>query len=270
MYEFHYERPADLSAARRLLDDHPEAKLLAGGMTLVPSLKMRLSAPSHLLDISRLPELSDVALAAHGLSIGAAVTHARIARDAAIGKAVPALAAMAGCIGDPQVRARGTIGGALANNDPAADYPAALLAIGERLRTDRREIAVDDFLQGMFTTALQDDEILCAVEFRIPQRAAYAKFAHPASGYAMTGVMVAQFDDGVRVGVTGAAPCAFRWQAAEQALDADFSEHALAGLTLPADGLNEDLHAPAVYRAHLVSVMARRAVAACIAGRASA
>ncbi|MEZ5653759.1 MAG: FAD binding domain-containing protein [Burkholderiaceae bacterium] len=267
MYEFEYERPDDLAAARRFLSEHPEAKLLAGGMTLLPSLKLRLSAPSHLIDISRLSELAGLSATDTGLSVGAGLTHARIAADDTIARRLPALAALAARVGDPQVRARGTIGGSLANNDPAADYPAALLALGERVRTDRREIQADDFLLDMFTTALDEGEIVLAIDFRIPQRASYAKFAHPASGFAMTGVMVAQYDDGVRVGVTGAAPCAFRWTEAEQALGRDFVPAALDGMALAADGLNEDLHAPAAYRAHLVSVLTRRAVDACLAGR---
>lgn len=270
MYAFEYERPADVAAAREALRRHPEGKLLAGGMTLIPSLKMRLAAPSHLFDISRLAELSGLEVGDASARIGAACTHARIANDEALARAVPALAGLASRIGDPQVRARGTIGGALANNDPAADYPAALLALRGVVHTDRRTIAAEDFLVGMFTTALEEDELIVAVELGRPARAAYAKFAHPASGYAMTGVMVADFGDEVRVGVTGAAPCAFRWQAAEAALSASMTADALSGLAVPPDGLNEDLHAPAAYRAHLVGVMAARAVDACLAGRALA
>lgn len=270
MYEFHYQRPADLQSALQALREHPEARPLAGGMTLLPSMKMRLAAPSHLIDLSRLPELQTLDVAAGTVTLGAAVTHARIAGDSSVGSALPALSALAARIGDPQVRARGTLGGALANNDPAADYPAALLALQATVITDRREVAADDFLVGMFTTALEEDELITSVRFRVPRRAAYAKFAHPASGYAMTGVMVAQFDDGVRVGITGAAPCAFRWQEAEQALTQSFDSGAVQELNLPSDGLNDDLHAPASYRANLVAVMTRRAVAACLAGQPGA
>ena len=270
MYEFQYQRPADLQGALAALREHPEARPLAGGMTLLPSMKMRLAAPSHLIDLAALAELRHIDAAPEGVTLGAMVTHGRIADDPSLARVLPALAALAARIGAPQVRARGTVGGALANNDPAADYPAALLALRATVVTDRREIAADDFLLGMFTTALAEDELITAVRFRVPQRAAYAKFAHPASGYAMTGVMVAQFDDAVRVGVTGAAPCAFRWQAAEQALAGGFESRALEGLALAADGLNDDLHAPAAYRAHLVAVMARRALSACLAGQARA
>jgi carbon-monoxide dehydrogenase medium subunit len=261
MYPFTYRRAGDLAEALSGLRADAQARLLAGGMTLLPSMKHRLSAPSALIDIARLPALRGIARDRDALAVGAAMRHAEVAHDATVRAAIPALADLASAIGDPQVRARGTIGGSVANNDPAADYPAAVLGCRAVVVTDRRGIPADDFFQGMFTTALEPDEIIVAVRFDCPQRAAYAKFAHPASGYAMTGVFVAQFDDEVRVAVTGAGPGVFRWREAEVALRARPEPAALDGMELPADGLNADLHAPAAYRAHLVALMTRRAVA---------
>ena len=261
MYPFTYQRAAGLAEAVAGLKADPQAKVLAGGMTLLPSMKHRLAMPSSLIDIARLPELQGIRRDGQGLIVGAASRHGAIATDAIVIAALPALATLAGLIGDPQVRARGTLGGAIANNDPAADYPAAVLACRAQIATDRRSIDADDYFQGMFTTALEPDEIVTAVRFDCPRRAAYAKFAHAASGYAMTGVFVAQFDDTVRVAVTGAGPCVFRWAAAEAALATDFSCAAVQSLTLPANGLNADQHAPAEYRAHLAQLMTLRAVA---------
>jgi carbon-monoxide dehydrogenase medium subunit len=263
MYNFSYQRPASLSDAVRMLSDDDEAMPLAGGMTLIPSMKHRLAAPSQLLDLSGLPELRGITVSDEALTIGAVTPHAVVAADADVMAKLPALASLAGEIGDPQVRARGTLGGSLANNDPAADYPAALLGLGGTVHTDRRDITADDFFVGMFETALEPGEIVCRVSFGIPRAASYAKFHHPASGYAMTGVFVARFANEVRVAVTGAAPVVFRWQQAEQALAESFDSAAVESLAMPADGLNADLHAPASYRAHLVNIMTRRAVAAC-------
>ena len=262
MYAFDYYKATDLAQARAALAADGEAKLLAGGMTLLPSMKHRLAAPSRLIDIGKLPELRDMAVNAASVTIGAAMRHCEVADSADVRRAIAALATLAGLIGDAQVRARGTIGGSLANNDPAADYPAAVLGLDGVVVTDRREIAAVDFFQGMFTTALATDEIIKAVRFAIPRRAAYAKFAHPASGYAMTGVMVADYGESIRVAVTGAGSSVFRWSQAEAALSQSFSESSLTALSYPADGLNADLHAPAQYRAHLVSVMTRQAVRA--------
>ena len=261
MYPFTYQRAAGLAQAVASLKADPQAKVLAGGMTLLPSMKHRLAAPSCLIDIARLPELHGIRLEGQGLIVGAANRHGEISTDPTVLSALPALATLAGLIGDPQVRARGTLGGAIANNDPAADYPAAVLGCRAEIATDRRSIAADDFFQGMFTTALEPDELITAIRFERPRRAAYAKFAHAASGYAMTGVFVAQFDNAVRVAVTGAGPCVFRWEAAEAALTRDFSSAAVQALSLPADGLNADQHAPAEYRAHLAQLMTVRAVA---------
>ena len=261
MYPFTYQRAGDLADALSGLRADAHARLLAGGMTLLPSMKHRLAAPSALIDIARLPALRGIARDRDALAVGAAMRHGEVAADATVRAAIPALAELASAIGDPQVRARGTLGGSIANNDPAADYPAAVLGCRAVVVTDRRGIPADDFFQGMFTTALEADEIIVAVRFDCPRRAAYAKFAHPASGYAMTGVFVAQFDDEVRVAVTGAGPGVFRWREAEAALQTRPEPAALAGLVLPADGLNADLHAPAAYRAHLVALMTRQAVA---------
>ncbi len=266
MYPFTYHRPADLPAALARLAADPDAKLLAGGMTLIPSMKHRLSAPSQLIDIARLPELHGIARSGSSLLVGAATRYAEIADNATVAACLPALADVAGSIGDPQVRTRGTLGGSIANNDPAADFPAAVLALAAVIHTDRREVAADDYFQGMFTTVLAADEIICRISFAIPKRAAYAKFHHPASGYAMTGVFVADFGETVRVAVTGAAPVVFRWHEAEAALGRAFDEAALTGLSLPAEGLNADMHAPATYRAQLAAVMLQQAVAQITAG----
>lgn len=263
MYEFIYQRPGSLAAALEALNADPEAMVVAGGMTLIPSMKHRLAAPTQLLDIGRLPELAGIEKANGMLGIGASTTHRTVASDATVLSSLPALAALANSIGDPQVRVRGTLGGSLANNDPAADYPAAVLALKAVVCTSSREIAADDFFQGMFTTALEPDELILRIRFAVPTRAAYAKFHHPASGYAMTGVFIADFDGDVRVAVTGAGASVFRWSQAEQLLTQSFSSEAIAGLNYPAEGLNADMHAPAEYRAHLIQVMAVRAIEQC-------
>ena len=260
MYEFNYHRAQTLEEAQSLVSANPDAKLLAGGMTLLPTMKLRLARPTDLVDIGGLDGLRGIAAGDEAVVIGAAVRHADVAGSEAVRSAIPALAALAGHIGDPQVRNRGTLGGSIANSDPAADYPAAVLGLGAVIWTDRREIAADDWFLGMFETALEPDEIVTAVRFPRPRRAAYAKFPNPASRYAIVGVMVAETADGVRVAVTGAGPCAFRASAFEAALGADFSPAALEGLRLEGVELNDDLHASAEYRAHLVHVMAKRAV----------
>jgi aerobic carbon-monoxide dehydrogenase medium subunit len=260
MYAFEYQKVATLSAASAALGAHPDAKLLAGGMTLLPSMKHRLAAPSHLIDIAGLNEMRAIALEGTHLTIGAGTRHCDVADSAEVRNTIPALADLANQIGDPQVRARGTLGGSVANNDPAADYPAAVLGLNAVIVTNRREIAADDFFQGMFATALEADEIIVAIRFAAPHRAAYAKFAQMATGYAMTGVMVADYGDHVRVAVTGAGSCVFRWKEAEAQLAKSFSEQSLQGLRYPADDLTADIHAPAEYRANLVRVMTRKAV----------
>lgn len=260
MYEFNYHRPSSLDEARGLLEQNGDAMLLAGGMTLLPTMKLRLARPSDLVDLSRIDELSRIEDGKSSVALGATVRHAEVAAGDVVRKRIPALAELAGHIGDAQVRNRGTLGGSLANSDPAADYPAAVLALGATVRTDRREIAADEYFRGLFETALEPGEIVVSVRFPVPKRAAYAKFPNPASRYAIVGVMVAETGDGIRVAVTGAGPCAFRVQAFEDALAEKFAPESLEGLTIDSDDLNGDLHASPEYRAHLVQVMARRAV----------
>lgn len=263
MYSVNYHRAASVEEAARLLGSG-EAKLLSGGMTLIPAMKTRLAAPSDLVDISRIDALKGVTVSGDTVTIGAATTHYEVANDAALVKACPALAHLASLIGDPAVRHKGTIGGSVANDDPAADYPAALLALGATVVTNKRKIAADDFFVGLFETALEDGEIITAVSFPVPARAAYEKFRNPASRYAIVGVFVAKGRDGaVRAAVTGAGgDGVFRSGEIEQALTGSFDAAALDGVTVPADALMSDIHATAEYRAHLVVVMAKRAVAA--------
>jgi len=261
MYALNYVKVKSLAEAARMLAANPEAKLLAGGMTLVPTLKQRLAQPSHLVDIGALAELRGITAKGGTLTIGAATKHHEVATSGVVKKAIPALAQLAELIGDPQVRNLGTIGGSVANNDPAADYPAAVLGLGATVVTNKREIAADGYFQGMFTTALEEGEIITRIVFPVPRRAAYAKFAHPASGYAMAGVFVAQTAGGTRVAVTGAGPGVFRWKAAEAALAKNLKPAAIEGAALDAGEMNEDIHATREYRANLVRVMAKRALA---------
>jgi carbon-monoxide dehydrogenase medium subunit len=260
MYAFDYHKPGTLDEAAALLNANPEARLLAGGMTLIPTLKQRLAAPSDLIDLGGLPDLVGIAVSDGEVLIGAMTTHAAVAQSPEIKAALPALAALAEGIGDPQVRHRGTIGGSISNADPAADYPAGVVGLGATIVTDRREIAADDFFTGMFETALEPGEIVRQVRFPIPLAAAYAKFPNPASRYAVAGVFVARTAVGVRVAVTGAGPSVFRVAEMEAALTASFTPDAIAGIRVDADALNTDPHATAAYRAHLVGVMAARAV----------
>ena len=266
MYAFEYHRPGTVADAAAALAGNDEAKLVAGGMTLVPTMKQRLAAPSDLVDLNGIADLAGISRDGDHLVIGAMTRHAAVGRSDEVKAAIPALAHLAGHIGDAQVRNRGTIGGSLANNDPAADYPAAALALAADIVTDQRTIAADDYFVGMFETALAPTEIVQAIRFPLVDKAGYVKFPNPASRYALVGVFVARHKDGsVRVAVTGAAPSVFRVDAMEAALAADFRPEALDGITVPADGLNADMHASAAYRAHLVSVIAKRAVAAALA-----
>jgi len=262
MYDFHYHRPKTLADAVNLLKGKDEARPMSGGMTLIPTLKQRLARPSDVIDLGGIKELAGIKVEGNNVVIGGMTRHADVASSADVKGAIPALAYLAGHIGDPQVRNRGTIGGSVANNDPASDYPAAVLGLNATVRTNQREIAADDFFLGMFETALGDAEVITAVSFPKPSRAGYMKFPNPASRYAIVGVMVAQTGGGVRVAVTGAGPCVFRSQDLESALAGNFSASAVDGVTISADGLNSDIHASAEYRAHLVKVMAKRAVAA--------
>lgn len=260
MFQFNYVKAKSLADAAALMQANPEAKLMSGGMTLLPTLKQGLAQPSHLVDIGGLSELAGIEIKGDTLVIGAATRHYDVASSAVVKKAIPALAYLAHQIGDPQVRNRGTIGGSVANNDPAADYPSALLALNATVVTNQREIAADDFFQGMFATALKDGEIVVRIVFPLPKRAAYEKFPHPASGYAMAGVFIADTAAGVRVAVTGAGPGVFRWTDAEAALAPGLKPGALDALQVDATDLNEDFHATREYRANLVRVMGKRAL----------
>jgi carbon-monoxide dehydrogenase medium subunit len=266
MQAFDYRRPDTLQEVLALLEADPEAMPMAGGMTLIPTLKQRLAAPSMLVDLSGVPSLKAISEKVGTISLGAMVTHAEVARSPVVRKAIPALAELAEGIGDPHVRNRGTAGGSIANADPAADYPAAVVGLGATVITSRREIAGDDFFTGLFETALEPAELVTGVRFPVPDAAAYVKFPHPASRYATVGVFVARFGAEVRVAVTGAAPSVFRLIVTEAALQQRFSPDAIGeDVEVALDALNADGHAPADYRARLIAVMARRAVAACLA-----
>jgi len=261
MYDFTYQKPGSLADAVAALSGDADAKALAGGMTYIPVLKQRLAKPSAIIDLAGLG-LTGITVAGGTVTIGAMTKHATVAGSAEVKAAIPALAALAGGIGDEAVRHRGTIGGSLANNDPAADYPAAALALGATIKTNTRSIPADEFFTGMFSTALEQGEIITAVEFPIPSKAAYEKFRNPASRYAIVGVFVATGPAGTRVAVTGAGQGGvFRHAAMEAALAADFSPAAIAGVKTAPDDLNGDIHASAEYRAHLVGVIAKRALA---------
>ncbi|MBK5934340.1 carbon-monoxide dehydrogenase medium subunit [Rhodovulum imhoffii] len=261
MYSFDLDRPVTLEAALAALKAE-DAQPLGGGQTLIPALKQRLAAPSRLVSLAAIPDLCGIDLEGETLTIGAATPHAMVAGQAG---AYPALAALAGGIGDPAVRNRGTIGGSLANNDPSACYPAAVLGSGAVICTNIREIAADDFFEGMFATALEDGEIIIRVRFPVPQAACYRKFDHPASRFALAGAFVARFPGSVRVAITGVSEeGVFRWSEAEAALSARFAPDALEGVSLPPEGMIEDLHGSSAYRAHLAGVMTRRAVAAMV------
>jgi carbon-monoxide dehydrogenase medium subunit len=262
MENFNYHRPAKLADAVKIMKKARDGKFLSGGHTLVPTMKQGLAAPTDVIDLSGLKN-EGVKAGAKSVVIKAGTSHAAVAADKGLIKAIPGLAALAGGIGDPHVRHKGTIGGSIANNDPSADYPAACLALGATIHTTVRKIAADRFFTGLFSTALKGDEIITAVEFPIPRKCGYAKFPNPASLYALVGVFVAQGKDGkVRVAVTGAGPGVFRQTEMEAALAANFSEAAIAGIRSKARGLSADMHGSADYRAHLIGVMARRAVAA--------
>src|SRR6266851_4491299 len=260
MYSFNYQKVKTVADAAKLLAKDSDAKLLAGGQSLIAAMKLRLAHPSAIIDLGTIKELSGIKADA----IGAMTRHAEVADSAAVKKAIPALASLASGIGDRMVRNMGTIGGSLANNDPAADYPAGVLGLGATVVTNKRKIAADDFFKGMYETALGKSEIITSVSFPVPKRAAYMKFKHPASRYAIVGVFVADFGSSVRVAVTGAGPCVFRVAAMEKALAAKFAPESVADIKIPEKGLNSDLHAKADYRAHLITVMARRAVEAAI------
>ncbi|MDP4076643.1 xanthine dehydrogenase family protein subunit M [Acidovorax sp. A1169] len=259
MYAFTYETPASVADAARLTA--AGGKPIAGGQSLLPSMRLRLANPGQIIDLNGIPELAGIRREGNALVIGAMARHMDVAGSADVKAAIPALADLAAHIGDRQVRARGTLGGSVANNDPAACYPSAVLALGATVITDQREIAADDFFVGMYTTALQEGELITAIRFPIPKRAAYLKFKQAASRFSLVGVFVAQTDAGVRVAVTGAASSVFRQQALEAALSKDFSVASAAAVKVDASDLNTDIHASAIYRANLISVQTQRAVA---------
>jgi carbon-monoxide dehydrogenase medium subunit len=261
MYQFNYHKPATVEEAVALYGKAEDGLYLSGGQTLIPTLKQRLAAPSDLIDLSGIPTLQGIRVEDGMVRVGAFTRHAAVAASPEIRAALPVLADLAGHIGDAQVRNLGTLGGSVANSDPAADYPAAVIGLGATLYTQDRDIAADDYFQDLFETALTPGEILTRIDFPIPDRAAYRKFPNPASRYAVVGVLVADFGGRIRVGVTGAGPCAFRATALEEALSRDFSTAAVQAVDVPEAGFNTDLHASAEYRANLVRVMAERAVA---------
>jgi carbon-monoxide dehydrogenase medium subunit len=265
MYAFTYSSPKTVRQAASALAKSEDGKLLAGGQTLLPTMKQRLAAPPALVDLGKVDGLAGIELKGRTVVIGAMTTHAAVATSAVLQQAIPGLAAMAGMIGDPAVRNRGTIGGSIANNDPAADYPAACLALGATIVTNKRKLPAEQFFTGLFDTALEAGEIVVRVSFPIPGKAAYAKFRNPASRYAIVGVFVAKRGSDVRVAVTGAgASGVFRAPALEEALKKRFAPKSLEGISLPATGLNGDMHASPEYRAHLITVMAKRAVTAAL------
>jgi len=260
MYATNYHRASSVDEAVKLLSDAPEGKYVSGGMTLIATMKQRLASPSDLVDLRHIPTLKGIRVDGRRVTIGAATTHAEVASSAAIRAVCPALSDLAGMIGDPHVRNMGTIGGSVANNDPSADYPAAVLALDATVVTDRREIAADAFFRGLFETALDPGEIITALRFPVPSAGGYAKFKSPASRYAVVGVCVAKKVGKVRVAVTGAGPGVFRVAAMEAALERAFAPDAIAAIKVGAENLSSDIHADAEYRAHLVTVMAKKAV----------
>jgi len=261
MNEFTLHRPDSVASAVAQLRKSSEARLLAGGQSLLGAMKLGLASPAELIDLSRARDLTGISADGTSLRVGAMATHASVAASSEVRSRIPALARLADGIGDPAVRSRGTIGGSLANNDPAACYPAGVLGLGATIETDRRKIAADDFFRGLYETALEPDEIIVAVRFPVVQNAGWVKFKQPASRFSLVGVFVSQGSQGVRVAVTGAKPCAFRATALEQALTKDFSPKACESVKISSDGMNRDLHASPEYRAHLVGVLAQRAVA---------
>jgi len=263
MYAFQYSRAKSTADAAKAASADAEAKLLAGGMTLIPTLKQRLAKPTALIDLNGIADLKGIKRDGNSLVIGAMTRHAEVARSKDVKEMIPALAHLASLIGDPAVRNRGTIGGSIANHDPAADYPAGALGLGATVTTNKRKIAADDFFTGMFSTALEDGEIITSVSFPKPDKAAYMKFKNPASRYAIVGVFVAKTGNAVRVAVTGAGAGVFRAKELETALAKSFLPTAVEGIKIASDGLNSDIHASAEYRAHLITVMAKRAVVAC-------
>ena len=269
MDDFKFIRAATLREAAEAFNKAGEGRYLAGGQTLLPVMKQGLATPSDVISLARVKELAGITVESDKLAVAAMTRHADVAAHADVARLIPALSVLAGGIGDPHVRNRGTIGGSLANNDPAADYPAAVLGLNATVLTDERAITSDDFFQGLFTTALEPGELITRVEFPVPQRSGYVKFPHPASRYALVGVMVSQGAKGVRVAVTGAGACVFRVPKMEEALAKSFAPDAIDGITITDGDLTSDRHGSAEYRAHLVNVLAKRAVALALNGHRS-
>ncbi|MDP6536340.1 MAG: xanthine dehydrogenase family protein subunit M [Gammaproteobacteria bacterium] len=263
MYEFAYHKASSVDDAVAAMQKAEDGKFVAGGQTMLPTMKHRLASPSDIIDLGGIDALRGISIDGDTVTIGAMTTHAAVAASAEVQGAIPALAQLAANIGDPAVRNRGTLGGSIANNDPAADYPAAVIALGATVTTNKREISGDEFFSGMFETALEEDEVITSVSFPKADAAAYMKFENPASRYAIVGVFLAKTGDSVRIGVTGATPCAHRGMRLEEALNGNFSTHALESVEIPVEKMNVDIHASAEYRAHLVKVMTSRAVDAC-------
>ena len=265
MHAFQYHRPNSTKDALALAQQKGEGRYLAGGQSLVQAMKLRLSSPTDLIDLNAIGDLKALKAESNVVTIGAMVRHAEVAASSGVRKAIPALASLAGIIGDRQVRHMGTLGGSLANSDPAADYPAAVLALNATITTNKRKIGADSYFKGLYETALEPGELITSVSFQIPKRGAYMKFRNPASRFALVGVFVADFGAGnVRVGVTGAGASAFRQGEMEKALSSKFAPEAVASIKVKPDGLNNDLHASPEYRAHLITIMAKRAVEAAL------
>jgi carbon-monoxide dehydrogenase medium subunit len=264
MHAFEYHRPSSSKDASALAKKKDEGRYLAGGQSLVQAMKLRLSSPSDLIDLNFIKDLAWIKASGGAVEIGAMTRHADVAGSKDVQKAIPALAALAGIIGDRQVRHMGTLGGSIANNDPAADYPGAVLGLGATVVTDKRKVEADQFFKGLYETALEPGELITSVSFPVPKRAAYMKFKNPASRFALVGVFVADFGGKVRVAITGAGPVVFRQAEMEKALSAKFAPDAVANVKVKAEGLNNDLHASPEYRAHLITVMAKRAVEAAL------
>jgi carbon-monoxide dehydrogenase medium subunit len=264
MYNFNYHQAKSVDEASKLSTSVEEGKIMAGGMTLIPTLKQRLAKPSDIIDLAKIPELKGIKKEGNAIVIGAMTRHYDVFTSDIVKQNIPGLSHLAGHIGDPHVRNRGTCGGSIANSDPAADYPASVLALNATIITNTRKIAADDFFKGLFETALEPGELITAISFPIPEKSAYMKFPNPASRYAVVGVFVAKIGNNIRVGVTGAGACAYRQTDMEAALTKSFTPDAIKDIKQKQDGLNSDIHASAEYRAHLVNVMARRAVQACL------
>jgi len=261
MKSFNFKSATNTKEAAKLVSGR--ATFLAGGMSLLPAIKLRLAAYSDLINIKKIKSLSGIKVSSKSLKIGATTTHAEVAASKEVGKSIPSLAELAEGIGDPQVRNRGTIGGSIANNDPAADYPSACLALNATIHTSKRKIAADKFFKGMFDTDLKKGELIESIEFEVPEKSAYAKYPNPASRYAIVGVYVAKLKDKVRVAITGAGSCVFRSKEIEEALSSNFSPSAVENVNISSKGLNSDIHASAEYRAHIIKVMTRKAVSSC-------